>query len=136
MTCYASRGPWAALTYQFSHSLFSPWGQLRARPGRGGTLVSPFLPAGKGNSEHKEECVALSFGSCIWKLCGSYSGNRGAAADLQKESAVPITVLTQKFSIIHTLLSVVKPTIARWRPSGEGTPQVRKLPFCSHTTLG
>jgi len=28
----------------------------------------------------------------------------------------------QKFSIIHKLLSTFQPRIAKWRPSGEGTP--------------
>jgi hypothetical protein len=28
----------------------------------------------------------------------------------------------QKFSINHKLVSTVQPRIAKWRPSGEGTP--------------
>jgi len=38
----------------------------------------------------------------------------------------------QKFSIIQALLSVVQAAMARYRPSGEGLPQVSALPFCCH----
>jgi hypothetical protein len=45
------------------------------------------------------------------------------------------TAVFQKFSIIHMLLFQLEPLIARWRPSGEGTPHdVLLLAFCSHKT--
>jgi len=46
---------------------------------------------------------------------------------------LPAVFSSQKFSSIHTLLSTVWPRIARWRPSGEGTPKVS--PFCFHRAV-
>jgi hypothetical protein len=46
---------------------------------------------------------------------------------------------TQKFSTIHMLLFRVEAWIARWRPSGDGTPQAgngEPLPFCCHSREG
>ncbi len=41
----------------------------------------------------------------------------------------------QKFSIIHMLLFRFQPSMARWRPSGDGVPKVSKPPSCFQRTF-
>ena len=112
-------------------------------------------PATSGNGSlgflNSPGCAERPF-TGTWKLNGTKCGRPALAAcsfpepDLRVSVGYLSTVQTtmkcpapnfylhQKFSIIQTLLAEVHTRRARCRPSGEGMPQVLKIPSCCHRT--